>query len=216
MRSRAFLFALAILGLLHVYIGWRLAPAVFVSGTLQIAGALALLVLYILVPMGLLAFGIERQPLSDRIAWVGLLAMGLASSLFVLTLGRDVVLLLAELAGWNRKELIVDSARAVPVLAVLVSLIGFVNARRVAQVVDVDVPIVGLPPALHGFTIAQQSDIHVGPTIKRGYLQAIVDVVNTLDADMIAVTGDLVDGSVVQLAPHIAPLADLKARHGAW
>ena len=216
MRSRAFLFALAILGLLHVYIGWRLAPAVFVSGSLQIAGVLALLVLYILVPMGLLAFGIKRQPLSDRVAWVGLLAMGLASSLFVLTLGRDVVLLLAELAGWNPKELIVDSARAVPVLAVLVSLIGFVNARRVAQVVDVDVPIVGLPPALHGFTIAQLSDIHVGPTIKRGYLQAIVDVVNTLDADMVAVTGDLVDGSVVQLAPHTAPLADLKARHGAY
>ena len=210
------MFALAILGLLHVYIGWRLAPAVFVSGSLQIAGVFALLVLYIMVPMGLLAFGIKRQPLSDRVAWVGLLAMGLASSLFVLTLGRDVVLLLAELAGWNPKELVVDSARAVPVLAVLVSLIGFVNARRVAQVVDVDVPIVGLPPALHGFTIAQLSDIHVGPTIKRGYLQAIVDVVNTLDADMIAVTGDLVDGSVVQLAPHTAPLADLKARHGAY
>jgi predicted MPP superfamily phosphohydrolase len=216
MRSRVFLLALAILGLLHVYIGWRLAPAVFGSGALQLAGAVALLVLYVLVPMGLLAFGIKRQPLSDRIAWVGLLAMGLASSLMVLTLGRDVVLLAAALAGWNTQSLVVDSARAVPVLALLVSLIGFVNARRVAQVVDVDVPIAGLPAALHGFTIAQLSDIHVGPTIKRGYLQAIVDVVNRLDADLIAVTGDLVDGSVMQLAPHTAPLADLKARHGAY
>jgi predicted MPP superfamily phosphohydrolase len=216
MRSRVFLLALAILGLLHVYIGWRLAPAVFFSGALQVAGAVCLLVLYVLVPMGLLAFNIRRQPLSDRIAWVGLLAMGLASSLLVLTLGRDVVLLVAALADMSTQGLVVDSARAVPVLALLVSLIGFFNARRVAQVVDVDVPIAGLPAALHGFTIAQLSDIHVGPTIKRGYLQAIVDVVNRLDADLIAVTGDLVDGSVVQLAPHTAPLADLKARHGAY
>ena len=60
----------------------------------------------------------------------------------------------------------------------------------------VDVPIAGLPAALHGFTIAQISDVHVGPTIKRDYVDAIVDAVNDLDADMIAVTGDLVDGSV--------------------
>ena len=69
-----------------------------------------------------------------------------------------------------------------------------------AAVVDVDMPIDGLPDALHGFTIAQISDIHVGPTIKRGYLDAIVDAVNALEADLVAVTGDLVDGSVKRLA----------------
>jgi predicted MPP superfamily phosphohydrolase len=83
-------------------------------------------------------------------------------------------------------------------------------------VVSVQVPIAGLPQALQGFTIAQISDIHVGPTIKAPYLQAIVDKVNQLEADMVAVTGDLVDGSVRDLAPHVAPLAGLRSRHGTF
>jgi predicted MPP superfamily phosphohydrolase len=159
---------------------------------------------------------IKRQPLSDRLAWAGLLAMGLFSSLLVLTLARDLVLLLAATFGVHAAALSIWSAVAVPSLAGLASLIGFINARRVARVVDVDVPITGLPDALHGFTIAQISDIHVGPTIKRNYLEAIVNAVNALDADLIAITGDLVDGSVSRLAPHTAPLAKLAARHGTY
>ena len=102
------------------------------------------------------------------------------------------------------------SAQAVPVLAALVTLIGLVNARRVARVVQVDIPLTRLPAALAGFTIVQISDIHVGPTIKRAYVQAIVDRVNALDADLIAITGDVVDGSVAELAVHTAPLGSLR------
>src|SRR6202042_929627 len=76
--------------------------------------------------------------------------------------------------------------------------------------------VVDLPLALHGFSIAQISDVHVGPTIKRGFVETIVQRTNELKADMIAVTGDLVDGSVQQLSTHTAPLAGLKARHGAY
>jgi predicted MPP superfamily phosphohydrolase len=108
------------------------------------------------------------------------------------------------------------SALAVLALAALATLWGFVNARRTARVVTVDVPLTGLPPALQGFRIAQISDIHVGPTIKRGYLQGIVHAVNGLEADMVAITGDLVDGSVGELAVHVAPLAALTSRHGSF
>jgi predicted MPP superfamily phosphohydrolase len=76
--------------------------------------------------------------------------------------------------------------------------------------------VVDLPLALHGFSIAQISDVHVGPTIKRGFVEGIVRRVNELKADLIAVTGDLVDGSVQQLSAHTAPLAGLTARHGAY
>jgi predicted MPP superfamily phosphohydrolase len=76
--------------------------------------------------------------------------------------------------------------------------------------------VLDLPQALHGFSIAQISDVHVGPTIKRGFVERIVRRVNALNADMIAVTGDLVDGSVQQLSAHTAPLAGLTARHGAY
>ena len=105
---------------------------------------------------------------------------------------------------------------AVPMLSTLVTAIGWHGARRTAAVVAIDVPIRDLPRALEGFSIVQISDIHVGPTIKAPYVAAIVAVVNRLDADMIAVTGDLVDGSVAELAPQIAALADLDSRHGTF
>ncbi len=199
---------------MHVYIGWRLAPAI--DGSLQLLAAMSLVVLFVMVPMGLFARGIKRQPLSDRLSWAGLLAMGLFSSLLVLTVLRDLVLGVAALGGVNGGHLTEASAQAVPLLALLASLVGFVNARRTARVVEVEVPIAGLPAGLHGFSIAQLSDIHVGPTIKGRYLQAIVDKVNRLNVDMVAVTGDLVDGSVAQLSAHTAPLAGLRSRHGTY
>nr|MDH4391036.1 metallophosphoesterase [Aquabacterium sp.] len=108
------------------------------------------------------------------------------------------------------------SAWVVLAAAAAATILGAWNARRTAAVVRVDVPVPGLPDTLHGFTIAQISDIHVGPTIRGRYLQAIVDRVNRLDADMVAVTGDLVDGSVAELADHVAPLAALRSRHGTF
>jgi predicted MPP superfamily phosphohydrolase len=147
-----------------------------------------------------------------------MLAIGSFSSLFVLTLFRDVVLLVTALASAVSVEIAVrtEGAVAVPVLAGLATLVGFVNARRRARVRHVEVPIAGLPAALNGFSIAQISDLHVGATIKRDYLERVVDAVNGLGADMIAVTGDLVDGSVRDLARHTEPLARLTARHGAF
>ena len=208
-----------ILLLLHAYIGWRLIPALAFAPALQWALAALLLVSWLLIPMALMARRIRRQPLSDRLAWTGVLLMGLFSSLFVLTLLRDLLSLPVWIAShWLGVPLWLApaSALAVPLLAGLFTLWGYVNARRVARVVRVDVPITGLPQALHGFSIAQISDVHVGPTIKRGYLQAIVDRVNALQADMVAVTGDLVDGSVQHLAVHVAPLAALQSRHGTF
>ena len=172
-----------ILLLLHAYVGWRLIAALDFAPPLQwLLGAL-LLASWLLMPLALLARRIRRQPLSDRLAWTGLLLMGLFSSLFVLTLLRDVLALPLWVAsfwwplpGW----LVPASAAAVPALAALLTLWGLVNARRTAQVVRVDVPIASLPAALHGFSIAQISDVHVGPTIKRGYLQAIVERINAL------------------------------------
>jgi uncharacterized protein len=78
------------------------------------------------------------------------------------------------------------------------------------------VPIDGLPAALHGFTIAQISDLHVGPTVKAPYVRAVVERVNALKADAVAITGDLVDGRVRDLAPDVASLADLRSRHGSF
>ena len=211
---------LGLTALLNLYIGIRVLPSLPgpVSSTLL---ATVLLALALLIPMGLAAHRLARPPSADRLVWIGMLGLGLFSSLFVFTLLRDLVLLLAAVAAWLEPrlaapELAALSAEAVPLLALVASLLGAFNARRTAQVVEVDVPIDGLPAALHGFTIAQISDIHVGPTIKAPYLQGIVDAVNRLQADMVAITGDLVDGSVKELGGHVAPLAGLSSRHGSF
>jgi predicted MPP superfamily phosphohydrolase len=195
--------------LLHFYIGLRLVPALPAAWA---GGLLALLLLAsaALMPLGLVARRLLRPPAADRLTWVGMLAMGLFSSLLVFTLLRDLLLLVVP------ASMAAGSAIAVPLLALAATVLGVFNARKTAGVVSVDVPIAGLPAALHGFTIAQISDIHVGPTIKGPYLQDIVDAVNRLDADLVAVTGDLVDGSVAELRGHVAPLAGLVSRHGTF
>lgn len=207
---------ISILGLLHAYIGWRILPDLPLPAVYKALGAVWLALSFVLVPAGLLSRAIKSQPLSDRLAWAGMLAMGFFSSLLVLTIFRDIALLLAAFFNLSGIFLKQDTATLVPLLALAVSLIGFINARRVAAVRHVDVPISGLPSALQGFTIAQISDIHVGPTIKRNYLDAIVNKVNRLKADMVAVIGDLVDGSVAQLRSHTEPLGKLSAPHGAY
>jgi hypothetical protein len=162
--------------------------------------------------MGMLArFLVSRPALADRISWAGSLTMGLFSSVLVLTVLRDLLRIVV-----NAPSFATPTAMAVPATACLVTLIGFINARRVARVVRIDIPLARLPPALVGFTIAQISDIHVGATIKGDYVTAIVDRVNSLGADLIAITGDVVDGSVAHLSPHTAPLAKLAAHHGTY
>jgi predicted MPP superfamily phosphohydrolase len=223
MRRSAFLVRVIVIGiLLHVYIGFRLIPDLPVGSVVRVLAVLWLVLSCGLIPLGVLARALERQPLADGLAWVGLLAMGFFSSLLVLTLLRDLLLAsfltvdalwahAVPLSRWRS-----GTAGAVPLLALLSTAIGFFNARRRARVVAVDVPIEHLPAALDGFTIVQISDIHVGSTIKHSYVEAIVEAVNRLKPDLIAVTGDVVDGSVEQLADHTQPLGRLSARYGAY
>lgn len=212
---RSILFAASVTALLHGYIGMRLLPDLPVPMAVACLGALWLAISALLLPTALLARRLT-PPWADRISWLGMLAMGFFSTLLILTFARDLVLLVALVAGWHTPALLPWSAAAVALLALAVSVVGYFNARGLARVVEVDVPIPGLPDALHGFTIAQISDIHVGPTIKRPYLDRIVDRVNGLQADAVAITGDLVDGTVRELADHTAPLARLSATHGAY
>lgn len=218
MRQRpAAAIILILLVTLHAYIGWRLLPPLQLGIIGNVVGIALLGASCILMPLGLLARFIRRQPLADRLAWAGMLIMGLFSSLLIATVLRDASLAITAIAlpqlhaAWRS-----DSALIAPLLAFAVTLVGFVNARRRARIVEVEIPVAGLSPGLQGFTIAQISDIHVGPTIKSGYVQAIVDAVNAMEVDLVAITGDLVDGSVAELGEHAAPLQQLKARHGAF
>ncbi len=202
---------------LHAYVAWRLLPDM--PGPVGFAAtALWLAASAIAMPLWPIARRVRRQSLKDRLMWAGMLAMGSFSSLLVLTFFRDAALLASAAVHAVSMEAVLrkQGALAVPILAALATIAGYINARRRAAIRRVDIPIAGLPAALHGFSIAQISDLHIGPTIKRDYLEPIVDAVNELGADLIAVTGDLVDGTVSDLAPHTEPLSRLTARHGAF
>ncbi|UPZ29387.1 metallophosphoesterase [Streptomyces sp. LRE541] len=120
-------------------------------------------------------------------------------------------------AGPSRRLLISrvvgGAAAAAAVGTVGYGTYGVVSGPKVKRVT---VPLAKLPRAAHGYRIAVVSDIHLGPVLGRGFAQKVVDTINSTQPDLIAVVGDLVDGSVKDLGPAAAPLAQLRARHGAF
>lgn len=194
---------------LPLYIGFRLVPALAAGTTGLCVGLTILIGASYIIPRS-----VRRR---DQFAWIGLIALGFFSTLFVMTVLRDVFLLATRMLLGARPyaALVTPSAAYALVFTLLFTLVGFLVARR-PRLVTIEIPIPRLPDALQGFSIAQISDVHVGPTIRRGFVERLVNRVNDLKADLIAVTGDLVDGTVEQLSAHTAPLARLSARHGAF
>ncbi len=113
-----------------------------------------------------------------------------------------------------RRQFLVQTTNA-GILGITAPLMayGVYEARHRAVVEEVNVPLRGLPPAFEGFRIAQFSDLHAGPTIKRPYVERLVEQLQGLKADCIVFTGDLVDGSVTRLREVVAPLRELAADH---
>jgi uncharacterized protein len=215
---RLFLSPLWLFLSLPVYIGWRLLSALAIGPAGIALGIAALLIACVVIPLAVRTRSMRNQELADIFSWVGLTAMGFFSSLFVFTVLRDLLLAFAHLVlpasqaeAWST-----PSAQFTLAITALVTLLGLIIARGRPRVTEVTIPINNLPQSLNGFSIAQISDVHVGATIKREFVEGIVRTVNQLEPDMIAVTGDLVDGSVSRLAAHTAPLAGLSAKYGAF
>jgi predicted MPP superfamily phosphohydrolase len=207
--------AIGLLLLLHLYIGWRVAP-LLPGVAVGAAFALWLVVSTALIPMAFAGRRAADRRTADRWSWAGMLALGAFALLLSLTVARDALLLVAWPFAALLPPLAAPSALAVPLLAALALLVGVFGARRVPRVREVEVPIAGLPAALHGFSIVQLTDLHVGPTVKAPFVRAVVERVNALGADVVAITGDLVDGRVRDLAGDVAPLAELRSRHGTF
>lgn len=84
------------------------------------------------------------------------------------------------------------------------------------KIKNVTVPLARLPRAAHGYRIAVVSDVHLGPILGRAHTQRIVDTINSAQPDLVAVVGDLVDGTVADLGPAAEPLSQLRAKHGSY
>jgi hypothetical protein len=228
-----FVAALALWLGAHLYVGRRILTAVEPPRGLRAAGwgLLAGNILLTFVAF----FGrrvVAGQSWFETVEWVAYLGMGAFVFLWFLVMARDVLWgswrLAEKIPGLGleraresidpeRRRLLFGLSGAAAVAATTgATSYGYAEARRLAGVREVEVPIAGLPGELDGFRIVQISDVHVGPTIEGSYLEAVVDRVNELGADMVAITGDLIDGYVEDMAHEIASLERLRSRHGVW
>ena len=164
----------------------------------------------------------DRDRRGARHEWtqaLSFLCMGWLSFLLVLTVGRDVLLVVtAGLPPLAAVHALLEEAGVawVPVGALGAVGVGGLVALRGPSVRRVDIPVVGLAPDLDGLRIVQISDLHVGPTMRLGYVQRVVDMTRELAPDIIALTGDIVDGSVPRLAGQVAPLEALASGDRAF
>ncbi len=120
--------------------------------------------------------------------------------------------------GESSRRLFVSRVVAGGAAAVAVGVVGngAYGVLRGPRLKHVTVPLAKLPRAAHGYRIAVVSDIHLGPILGKAHTRRIVDTINAVQPDLITVVGDLVDGTVPELGPAARPLADLRARDGAY
>jgi predicted MPP superfamily phosphohydrolase len=116
------------------------------------------------------------------------------------------------------RRLFVARTVAVAAAATAAATVGYgtYGVLRGPRLKAVTVPLAKLPATADGYRIAVVSDIHLGPILGRAHTQRIVETINAARPDLVAIVGDLVDGSVAELGPAAEPLARLSARHGSY
>jgi predicted MPP superfamily phosphohydrolase len=215
-----------VLGGGHVYIAWRVTAGMDPQPKRIVRILIGALPVLTLSTFFLRVSGVEST-LLDGFSWLGWCCLGFSSLLFTLVVLRDVVWL-----GWRswtrlrsggeplspeRRKLMLSSLGFGKL-----GLSGVLLGYGVFDVVDgppirkVTVPIPDLPGALDGFRIVQLTDIHIGATIKNDYVTAVAQAASSLEPDLVAITGDVVDGSVNFLRDDVAPLAEIASRHGIF
>lgn len=219
--------ALAVTGTIHYYIWARLVRDLSLPPLAHRMLTGAVIALFASVPLALLlgrgdAADGYRPVLLGLWAWSGFMFL-LLMLLGATDLGRLMTSLIARLASEDPP---LDPQRRLTISRILGGGVALVAGGMGAAAVrsglgelvtrEIRVKLPRLPPALDGTTIVQLTDMHVGPTIRREFVEQVVARVNALEPDIVAITGDLVDGTVEELRDHVAPLAELRARHGVF
>ncbi len=211
----------------HFYVGKRLlSTSSFSDKTRTVAWSIILVVPLFVPASFLLRFSNFTGLLTDLIGWIAFLGMGFFSILLAFVFTKDLVLLSLKIIPKTKSSQSFDpSKRAFLMNSVNYSIIGgsvlltgygIYEARREPDLQEITVHLPNLPKQFEGYRIAQFTDLHVGPTIKRGFVESVVSQINGLLPDMIVFTGDLVDGTVPALKEDVAPLRDLSAPDGTF
>jgi uncharacterized protein len=209
--------AALILGGMHYYVWARLVrdPQLPPAATRLFTAALATMVF--LLPTTLILSRFREAP--RILLWVSFVWMGVVFLLFAFLAigdaGRAAVWAARRLSSPRpvdpERRLLLARAFAVGVGSVVAGLSAFGVRSALAglRIKDVPVRIAGLPSALAGLRIVQITDLHIGPLLRKGWVEGVVERVRSLKPDLVAITGDLVDGTVDELREHVAPLARL-------
>jgi predicted MPP superfamily phosphohydrolase len=207
---------------IHYYLWLRLVrdpvwPAPWAS-----IGMWTLVALATSIPAAFVSMRVLPRIAGSPIAWVAYVWMGVMFLLLVLLLPAELVRYGSRFVGENaadpsRRQMIARSiAIVVATAGAGFSGLGIFTALSRVQTKRVRVPIADLPEALHGMKIVQLTDVHVGPTIGKDFIEELVARTRELEPDLIAITGDLVDGSVAELGALVEPLREMRARHGVF
>jgi predicted MPP superfamily phosphohydrolase len=220
------LFRLGLLGI-HTYVWWRLVYQARLPRRWFVTVTLLLIALYL---SGVIttASRLVWPRVSATLGWISLPWMALCAMVFVALVILDVFSRIARgarrVAGGSTAPVSTERraflSRITGTAAVAIGSTsvahGMIRARGKHEIVDVEVKLATLPRELDGFTIVQLTDLHVGMTIDRAFVQQVVDRTNALAPDLVVLTGDLVDGPVEDLHDEIAPLRELRAKHGLY
>ena len=164
----------------------------------------------------------EEEPRASAAHWLAYLSMAGGSFLLPILILRDLAVLASDHFSQATSVYLLNDqiSVAMPALATLLLIVGSRIAARGLYLKRVDVPIElndqEAEVALDGFKIAQISDLHIGPTIDRNYVQKTVDMTNSVEPDIIVLTGDIGDGSPQVYQDDFAPLKHLRAKLGVF
>ena len=213
-------------GAAHYYVWSRLVRDPGLPATASRALGYALLFLFLTIPASLF---LRRSALGGSVSALVWLAMTWLGLLLFLTLALSVADLVR--GAWQVSRAWTDAGPLLPerrqavarllagTAALVAGTLGLWSLRsglaRVA-VKRLEVSLSRLPASLSGTRIVQLTDVHVGPTIHRSFIETVVEQCNALLPDLVVITGDLVDGSVEELRGHVAPLASLRSKYGVF
>ena len=136
--------------------------------------------------------------------------------LAVLQIAVDLIVVMISIVRWKLFSFSPEVRHMMAVLAFSLSAYGVVQAIRVPPLKDIEAKIPNLPPAFDGYQIIQLTDLHISRLFPAAWTEAVVARTNDLNADLIVMTGDLIDGSVEYRRRDVEPIAKLKARDGVY
>jgi len=218
----AIVVILAIITGIHLYLWKRLVRDVLVGPARRLAG-IAVIVLAALIPLALVGERLVPQGWRPLLAWPGYIWIALMFYLLVTLAILEIPRLVTRAVSKQAREdpsrrLLIGRSLAITagVASVAATGIGMGQALGAPNLKHVPIRLGKLPRSMEGFKIALVSDIHLGPLLGRSHTERIVRIINSTGADMVAVVGDLVDGSVAELGHAAEPLQDLRAKHGSF